>query len=178
MRFLYSSACDKANTFSSAEWILKASSFGFFGGVSIFVTMVFNLSVSLIIISKNFLEKSSLTFDNKICALPLMPERGFLTSCARVLAKFAAIFWVENTFDESIILFKLSTHKISIIKILSALDQLTVKSTILWFSLGLANLKFLFVIVLPELRQSSRRSRSSLLVSGINWFLMSWSSLE
>jgi len=54
--------------------------------------MVFNLSVSLIIISKNFLEKSSLTFDNKICALPFMPERGFLTSCARVLAKFAAIF--------------------------------------------------------------------------------------
>ena len=60
--------------------MLKASSFGLLGGVSIFVTMEFNLSVSLIMISKNFLEKSSLTFDNNICALPFIPERGFFTS--------------------------------------------------------------------------------------------------
>ena len=46
--------------------MLNASNFGFFGGVSIFVTIEFNLSVSLTIMSKNFLEKSSLTFDNNI----------------------------------------------------------------------------------------------------------------
>ena len=79
-----------------------------------------------------------------------MPERGFLTSCARVLARLAAIFCVEKVLEESIILLRLSVHKSSIIKKLSDCDQLTVRSTILLFSLGLKSLKSLFVFDTSE----------------------------
>ena len=76
--------------------------------------MSFNLSVSSSIIFKNFFEKSSTCFDFRIWALPLIPESGFLTSCARVLAKPAAIFWLEKLLVESIILFRLSMLTASI----------------------------------------------------------------
>ena len=63
---LISSASARAYTFSKAEWILKLPKLGFEGGVKILVTIEFNLSVSLIIILRNFEEKSSSNFLFKI----------------------------------------------------------------------------------------------------------------
>ena len=104
---------------------------GFEGGVKILVTIPFSLSVSSIIIFKNFEENSSSSFLSRICALPLIPDKGFFTSWANVLAKFAAIFCVENVLVESIILFKLSTHDISNIKQANSWLHETVISIIL-----------------------------------------------
>ena len=76
-----------------------------------------------------------------------MPDKGFFTSCARVLARFAAIFCVEKVFVESIILFRLSTHKISSIKQLKSELHETVRSIILLVFADVVNSKSLFVFV-------------------------------
>ena len=94
--------------------------------------MSFNLSVSSTIIFKNFFEKSSEYFFSKIWALPLIPERGFLTSWASDRASPAAIFWDANVLVESIILFKLSTSEISRIYTSNSTDKDTVKSIVLF----------------------------------------------
>ena len=93
---------------------MKKFKLGLVGGVRILVTIWFNLSVSSIIIFKNFDENLSSSFLSKICALPLIPDNGFFTSCANVLARLAAIFWVEKVLVESIILFRLSWKELSL----------------------------------------------------------------
>ena len=103
-----------ANTRCKDSWRLKYSKVGFFAGVNILVTISLSLSVSSSMIFKNFFEKSSSYLDFRIWALPLIPDKGFFTSCARVLAKPAAIFWVEKFLVESIILFRLSILTASI----------------------------------------------------------------
>ena len=113
---------------------------------NILVTIEFNLSVSLIIIFKNFEENLSFNFLFKICALPLIPDNGFFTSCAKVRARFAAIFCVEKVFVESIILLRLSTHKISNIKQLKSLLHETVRSITLLLFEDVVNSKSLFVV--------------------------------
>ena len=120
------------------------------------------------IIFKNFLEKSSVSFEESIWALPLIPERGFFTSWARVLARLAAIFCVENVFEESIILLRFSTHSNSIIRILSDSDQLEVRSTILFFPSNLVSLKSRLVTELPDDMQYVNNLVNSLFVSSMN----------
>ena len=103
------------------------------------------IPVSSMMILRNFFENESLNFLLSICALPLIPESGFLTSCAKVLARFAAIFWVENVLEESIILLRLSTHEISSIKTSYWILHLTVRSiTLLLFDSKFSS-KSLFV---------------------------------
>ena len=98
------------------------------------------------IIPKNLDEKSSFNFLSKIWALPLIPDKGFFTSWAKVLARFAAIFWVEKVFVESIILLRLSTHNISNIKQSnSQLHETVISITLLVFA-AVVSSKSLFVL--------------------------------
>ena len=76
----------------------------------------------------------------------MIPESGFFTSCARVLARLAAIFCVENVLVESIILLRLSTHNISRIKQSYSLFQDTVISITLLVSAEVVISKSLLVL--------------------------------